>query len=118
MGNERRYHARLPIDHPVYIRYHKRPFLRARARDVSVGGMFLRVQALTLPAGTPIELELEVLGKRWLVPAIVVRADHSGIGVMFCEPQTALFKDLMQSGADLPPAAAKGPGGKPLPNHH
>jgi hypothetical protein len=107
MTGERRYCARHRIELPVYIRYHKRPFLGAVARNLSVGGMFLSVQALILPTGTPIELEFRCLGKRWLLPAIVTHGDNSGIGVMFQEPQTTLFHALIeQGGAALFPLAA------------
>jgi hypothetical protein len=69
--------------------------------------MFLSVKALTLPAGTPIELELRSLGKRWLLPAIVIHGDNSGIGVMFESPQNALFHELMhQHTAAMPPIIA------------
>ncbi|NBC49078.1 MAG: PilZ domain-containing protein [Gammaproteobacteria bacterium] len=107
MTGERRYGARHPLDLPVYIRYHKRPFLGATACNLSIGGMFLSVQALTLPNGTPIELELRCAGKRWLLPAIVTYGDNSGIGVMFQEPQPALFHELIEHrNAELPPPLA------------
>lgn len=114
MTGERRYGARHRLDLPVYIRYHKRPFLGATARDLSISGMFLSVQALTLPNGTPIELELRCAGKRWLLPAIVTYGDGSGIGVMFQEAQPALFHELVeQRSATLPPPLA-GARGDPL----
>jgi len=107
MTDERRYSARHRLDLPVYIRYHKRPFLGARARDLSSGGMFLSVQALTLPIGTPIELEFRCLGRRWMLPAIVSFGDNAGIGVMFQEPQPTLFSALIeQRGLPLPPPNA------------
>ena len=107
MPTERRYCARHRFELPVYIRYHKRPFLTATARNVSAGGMFLSVKALTLPTGTPIELELRCLGKRWLLPAIVIHGDNSGIGVMFESPQSALFKELISdTSAAMPPSIA------------
>jgi hypothetical protein len=107
MPRERRYDARHRLDLPVYIRYHKRPFLAAMARNVSAGGMFLSVKALTLPTGTPIELELRSLGKRWLLPAIVIHGDNSGIGVMFESPQNALFHELIsETSAAMPPVIA------------
>jgi hypothetical protein len=102
MITERRYGARHRIELPVYIRYGRRPFLGARARDLSVGGMFLSVQSLTLPIGTPIELELSCLGQDWRIPAVVVHGDNTGIGVMFREPQAALFQGLVAD-ADMPP---------------
>jgi len=107
MSEERRYCARHRLELPVYIRYHKRPFLTAMARNLSTGGMFLSVKALTLPTGTPIELELRCLGKRWLLPAIVIHGNNSGIGVMFKSPQTELFHDLIhQADALLQPVVA------------
>ncbi|MGD9409897.1 PilZ domain-containing protein [Thiohalocapsa sp.] len=103
MNDERRYGARHRIDLPVYIRYGRRPFLGAVARDVSIGGMFLSVQSLTLPTGTPIELELSSLGRDWLIPAVVMHGDNTGIGVMFREPQAELFRGLMQAADMRPP---------------
>jgi hypothetical protein len=103
VNNERRLGARQRIDLPVYIRYGRRPFLGARAQDVSVGGMFLSVQSLILPTGTPIELEFTSLGRDWLIPAVVVHGDNSGVRVMFREPQAELFRRLTQShGMPLP----------------
>lgn len=102
MPRERRYCARHPLELPVYIRYHKRPFLTATARNLSAGGLFLSVKALTLPTGTPIELECRCLGKRWLLPAIVIHGDNRSIGVMFKSPQTELFHDLIQHTDALP----------------
>jgi hypothetical protein len=87
---------------PVYIRYGRRPFLGSHARDVSAGGMFLSVQSLTLPVGTPVELELSCLGRGWLIPAVVVRGDNAGICVKFCEPQPELVRG-MSAALDMPP---------------
>jgi hypothetical protein len=102
MTVERRYSARHSVSLPVYIRYRKRRFLTARARDLSVGGMFLAVQSLTLPTGTPIELEFRGLGRSWLLPAIVIHGDNSGIGVVFRDPQPELFRGLTQAVAATP----------------
>ncbi len=104
MFEERRYCARHRLELPVYIRYHKRPFLTATARSISAGGMFLSVKALTLPTGTQIELELRALGKRWLLPAIVIHGDNNGIGVMFQTAQPTLFQELINNNsAAMPP---------------
>ncbi len=114
MFGERRYCARHRLELPVYIRYHKRPFLTATARSISAGGMFLSVKALTLPTGTPIELELRALGKRWLLPAIVIHGDNSGIGVMFQSPQTELFQELIHDASAAMPPVIKGDAADPL----
>jgi hypothetical protein len=104
---ERRYCARHGIDLPVYIRYGRRPFLGASARDLSERGMFLAVQSLTLPIGTPVELEFSSLGRRWIFPAVVVHGDNTGIGVMFREPQPELFSGLIAA-TEMPPPIAAG----------
>ncbi len=110
MSAERRYSARHPIDQPVYIRYRKRRFSCALASNLSNQGMFLEVRNLTLPTGTPIELEFDCLGTQWLIPAIVVHHNESGgpgsgrqasrgsgIGVMFRDAQPALYHALSQT---------------------
>ena len=114
MTAERRYCARHPLDLPVYIRYRKRPFLTAKARNVSASGMCLSVKALTLPAGTPIELEFRALGKRWLLPAIVTHSDNSSIGVMLQSQQSALFQELINGANDSMPPVMNGNGQQPL----
>lgn len=105
MSNECRYSARHPAELPVYIRYGRRPFLGARARDLSQNGMFLAVQSLILPAGTLIELEISGLDRTWIIPAVVVHGDNSGIGVMFREPQTELYNGLVADTGMPPPVA-------------
>jgi hypothetical protein len=79
---------------PVYIRYRKRRFHAARARELSSVGMTLAVQSLTLPTGTPIELEFRGPGRTWLIAAAVTHSDNSGVGVMFRDPQPALLASI------------------------
>jgi hypothetical protein len=97
MTVERRYCVRHPIDLNVYIRYRKRRFICARACNLSDDGMFLEVHNLTLPSGTMVELELQSLGQDRLIPAIVIHHSGTGIGVMFREPQSELYRALTQS---------------------
>ncbi|WP_295541345.1 PilZ domain-containing protein [uncultured Thiohalocapsa sp.] len=103
MSEDLRDAARHHLHVPVYIRYGRRPFLGACARDLSAGGMFLSVQSLTLPAGTPIELELSCRGRNWIIPAVVTHGDNTGIGVIFREPQVELYHDLMRAEGMRPP---------------
>lgn len=118
MTVELRYCARHPIDLRVHIRYRRRRFFCARACDLSDDGMFLEVQNLTLPRGTLIELELCALGRDWLIPAIVVHHRGSGIGVMFREPQPALYRGLTQGETRLqPPPTAPGARDRQLNGH-
>lgn len=110
MSVERRYSTRHPLDLQVYIRYRKRRFSCAHGSNLSDQGMFLDVRNLTLPTGTLIELELDCLGKKWLIPAIVIHHKESGrqgsgrqaiqasgIGVMFRSAQPELYHGLRQS---------------------
>ncbi len=94
MNSERRACARHPADVPVQIRYRRRRFIGAQGRNLSIEGMYLEVRNLTLPCGTLVDLELESSGRSWLIPAIVVHRDGSGVGVMFCDPQPALADGL------------------------
>ena len=104
---DRRSPDRHPVDLPVYIRYGRRRFLAARARDLSSDGMTLAVRSLTLPAGTPVELELRGGGRTWLLPAVVIRGGNNGIGVSFRDSQLELLRGLTQpAAAGLPPLAA------------
>jgi hypothetical protein len=100
--------ARHPVDLPVYIRYRKRRFLGTRVHDISVHGMSVSVRSLTLPIGTPVELEFRAGGKGWLVPAIVVQGNNSGIDLMFRESQAALFAEMTRQLDAMPPPVAAG----------
>jgi len=56
----------------------------------------LAVQSLTLPTGTPVQLEFRGAGRSWLLPAVVVQGASCGIRVMFHEPQPEIFRDLIE----------------------
>lgn len=94
MTAERRYSARLPIDLEVQIRYRGRRFLLARGRNLSLQGIAVAVQNLTLPIGTVVELELDSPGREWLVEAVVAHRDRQGVGLTFREPQPELYQQL------------------------
>jgi hypothetical protein len=98
MTAERRYCARHPLSLPVQVLYGRRRFCSARVRSLSVQGMSLTLRNLTLPLGTLVELELGGLGRDWLVEAVVVHSAGSEAGVMFREPQPALYQGLLQAG--------------------
>ncbi len=90
MSVERRYHQRIERDLGVAIRYRQRTFM-ARLGNLSMGGIFLQREFLTIPTGTLIELELSLEGRQWQVSGLVVHADSRGIGVMFRVLQPELF---------------------------
>jgi hypothetical protein len=103
MSVERRYSARHPVDFEVRIRFRRRRFLSARARDLSAEGLYLDVRNLTLPCGILIELELSHRGRDWLIPAVVIHASGSGIGLMFRNLQPELFRDSVKLRPLAPP---------------
>lgn len=114
MSVERRYSARHGVDVRVHINYRKRRFYCAQARNLSTDGMYLDVRSVTLPTGTLVELELEHGGREWLLPAVVIHNQGSGIGVMFRDPQPALFEELTRLPA---PALPLHGGTQPEPLH-
>jgi hypothetical protein len=111
---ERKPCARHPSSFPVQIRYGKRRLHGADGCDPSSEGLYLRVRAVTLPEGTPVELEIDAPGRQWLVPAVVTHCDDSGIGVSFLEPQPQLLSDLAGANALRPFQAPQVPLRAPL----
>ncbi|MEY6433156.1 PilZ domain-containing protein [Thioalkalicoccus limnaeus] len=99
MSVERRYSTRHPVDFLVYIRYRRRRFSEAAARNLSVQGLYLDVRALTVPTGTFVELEFDCLGREWLLPALVIHRESNGIGIMFCDPQPELYRGVIETHA-------------------
>lgn len=96
MMNERRLSARHPLTLPVQILYGKRRFSRAQALNLSAQGMYLEVSNVILPPGTLLGLEMTCLGTDWHLDAVVVHRDNAGVGVMFREPQPAIYQGLIQ----------------------
>lgn len=110
---ERRYSARHPIDLKVQVIYGRRRFNGARARNLSNQGMLLTLPKVTLPHGTPVELEFSCLGRDWLVEAIVVHGRGHQVGVMFREPQPALYQGLLHGQV---PSSKGQPSAEPVPD--
>jgi len=98
MSSEPRPCARHPVGFPVQIRYGKRRLHSAYGRDLTVDGLYLQLRAVTLPEGTPVELEIDAMGRRWLVQAVVIQGDPCGIGVSFVDPQPQLLAGLAKAG--------------------
>ena len=57
MTTKRKSSVQHPVSFSVDIRYGKRYFFSAKARNLSAEGMFLETTAVTLPPGTLVELE-------------------------------------------------------------
>lgn len=82
-------------DLPIFIRYRKRHFQGTRLRALSSHEVEVAVRALTLPPGTPVELEFLHSGRNWRLPAQVASGSADGIGLRFQDPQPELLRDLV-----------------------
>lgn len=89
MSVERRYMQRLPIDMPVNVHCRGQEDFSARARNISVEGMFLS-GGPRMQAGIVIGLEVFTGSRDWMVDALVVHSGNPGTGVMFLESQHQL----------------------------
>jgi len=98
MTTESEHRPRPPLSLPVQVLYGRRRFCSARVRSLTLQGMSLTLKKLSLPAGTLVGLELDFLGRDWLVEAVVVRSAGTQVSVRFREPQPELFQGLIQAG--------------------
>lgn len=111
MSVERRYSKRYPMDGDVYIRYRKQRAFPAKAVNCSMQGMYLKTRSLTLLTGALVELEIFRGGNFWEIMGIVTHAGDEGIGVMFWQPQPALYESVVASRprqAEIPPSQIPG----------
>lgn len=86
MKRERRYCTCKALDREIMIGYPPAGFIRARARDVSLGGMWVETAA-PLPSNRPLELLIRTSANgadethRWR--ATVRHSSPNGIGLMY-----------------------------------
>ena len=92
MTVEQRYSNRQPVDFEVEIRYRRRRFPSAHARNISSQGMYVETNYITIPRGTLVDLEIRRWGREWSIPSIVVHGDSRGMGLMFREAQSELYE--------------------------
>lgn len=89
------------LDLPVFIRYRKRRFQGVSLRAVSSDEIEVRVQALTLPPGTSVELEFLHSGRQWRLPAQVAHGSSSDIGLRLQAPLPDLLRDVSGSPVEM-----------------
>ena len=96
----------LGLELPVFIRYRKRRFQGARLRALSSDELEVSVHSLTLPPGTPVELEFLHSGRQWRLPAQVARGSREGLGLRLDVPQPELLRNVQkESDEHMNPAA-------------
>lgn len=84
---------------PVQVLYGGRRFRSALVRSLTAQGMSLVLRNLTLPAGTRVELEVDIPGRDWRGEAVVVRSAGAEVSVLFRVPQPELIRDLERPAA-------------------
>jgi hypothetical protein len=75
----------------VFIRYGRRRFQADSLRAVSSQELEIAVSALTMPPGTPVEVEFLHSGRHWRLPAQVARGNGHGLGLRLKVPQPDLL---------------------------
>jgi hypothetical protein len=96
------------VNFPVQVRYRQlRPF-PGRASNLSLEGAYLNTQKLKIPTGTLVDLDFQAYGWQWSIAALVVQVSSGGMGVMFREPQPALYQVFSQPGTRTPILSAAG----------
>ena len=84
---EHRFYYRQPLDLDVKIKRRNKPELQGKCRDISLGGMFVRLRENPLSKMEPLEIEL-TLGteegiKHCCLEGWVVYSGPSGAGMAF-----------------------------------
>lgn len=86
---EHRWSERKPLNMDVYVYHRGTPVAACKTRDVSRGGMQIRVGPLGFYKNTPLELEFEILRdgelRRYRLPGNVVHCSRNRMGVMLDE---------------------------------
>jgi len=103
MGMEHRWGQRTPLTCEVLIGQRSHKLVRGRIRDVSIGGMFVETPKARLAVHSVVDI---VFVEHWgrvirihRLPAVVVRASTTGVGVMFGQLNPKEYSTLMSFAA-------------------
>ena len=107
MTVERRYSRRHPVEFELTLRYRQRRFPIVLACNLSTDGMYVKIDNLTLPTGTLVEVEFDRWDREWLIPAVVVHGEARGVGLMFCTTMHERNRLEITVSADPKPLAAR-----------
>jgi hypothetical protein len=84
--SEQRRHQRAPIDVALeFVAKGGTERLPGRARDISLGGMFIETAAKSLPFASELVVHVTLPGQRalFVLPGVVRWSDKDGMGVQF-----------------------------------
>lgn len=87
---EQRWNLRAPVETSVELHVSGRPPLQGISSNVSLEGMFVRTDPLQVPTNTFVQIRLGGDRRTTTVPAVVVRCEHDGVGLMFPNRDDAL----------------------------
>lgn len=91
MTIEKRHQQRLSIDLETEVIFRRRSF-QTRAQNLSPDGALLQTRHLTAPRGTMVKIRFLLDDIEHQVSGLVVHQKEQKLGVMFQQPQPALFR--------------------------
>lgn len=95
---EQRWNIRMPVRTNVCIRSPDSEAVAGRTRDLSFEGMYVETAPDTVSAHTFVQIEFAVRdGANWAVvktPAMIVRSEEDGVGLMFPDYDDTVFDGL------------------------
>jgi c-di-GMP-binding flagellar brake protein YcgR len=98
---ENRWVQRQPTDCEVILETPEAGQIRARARNISLGGMFLVTDTETPPIESLVDLDFTLLNADLAVhhhlPGQVVHTSGEGVGVMFCDFNPATLSSMRKT---------------------
>ena len=106
---EKRWHARQAQHLNVLIAYEGLGLISGRTRNISSGGMFVELRAISLAPNSIVRVVFPVTGgaptSLHYLDAMVVRTEDGGFGVMFSDYEQhdgAWLQDMLQGDTDQP----------------
>lgn len=95
---EQRWNVRMPVKTPVVIRCADADVVSGRTRDLSFEGMYIEAPPEKVTTSSFVQVEFVVRdGANWALvraPAVIVRSDGNGVGLMFPDYDDMVFDGL------------------------
>ena len=95
---EHRLSTRLPLGIDVVLYYNGTDLARCQTMDISAEGVYVETGATRLPLHAPVDVAFALREDTHLVlnlvPAMVARVTHSGLGLMFRESNQKIYECL------------------------
>jgi hypothetical protein len=99
MGMERRWGVRRPVEVDAWIDCQPACLLEGQISNISIGGLYVRTNASGLRLNAPVELVLTLDDEHetrvYRLPAVVVRLNEDGAGLMFDQYDVNAFRTLV-----------------------